>query len=71
MENMENIKFCCNTDRPDREWIDGEYNIAFAGKRLDEQRLRDYIFGKIAALNTEQLLCILIGSTYDEAIGVA
>lgn len=66
---MENVIFCCNTNHPDREWVEGEYNLAYKGERQDD--LRDYILGKIAGLNVEQLLSLFAGSTYGEAVGVA
>ncbi len=69
MANNQDIQFICNARRPNQEWINGKYNVAFTGKMKDEQGLRDYIQNKIEELTTMQMITLFLGTPYDVVVG--
>ena len=63
------VEFTHAPNHPNWEWIDGKFNIAFAGKMKDEKGLRDYILGNFEELDTMQLITLLRGERYPIVVG--
>ena len=75
MKKQKNIQFVYMPGMNDVEMVGNRYNVDFQGKRRNEAKLRKYILsrlqGNYAELNTMQLLVLMVGGSYEEAIGMA
>ena len=52
------------TNSADKETVNGKVNIAYLGEYCSEIRQR--VLYEFERLTTAQLLCMLLGSTYDD-----